>query len=269
MQRILFIFFFLVFNKIFAQRVEEDWENYVVSLNGKPVSVNLNLAFESAQDFQKTHSFVIIHRVKLSRIDQSGMPKGDEEDFLLNMEDRLVEFYRAQCKAEFVGRFTQRGIREFYFYSPDTVGYSKASQRSMMPFPEHEWLVQAKKDSAWENYKTVLYPSAVDLFRLRNKRKIETLMPGIARERKQAEVEHIFQVPSSEVQQSLMQSDELSSFKIIALQMGSDGKKKEKELVVSKAEWIDDEWLEKRVIPLYQLALKKGGKYLGWNLVSK
>ena len=269
MKRILFFFFFSIHTLVFSQRVEDDWENYIVSLNGKPVSINLNLAFESSKDFQKNHPFVIIHRVKLSCMDQSGMPKGDEREVLLDMENRMVEFYKAQCKAEFVGRFTQRGIREFYFYAADTLGYARASQRSMMPFPEHEWLVQAKKDESWDNYRSVLFPSDIELFRLRNRRKLETLFPDLSKERKQHEFEHIFKVPNEEVQKSLMQSEELNGFKIIALQSVPGGKNGEKELVVSKTEWVDVQWLEKRLVSFYQVALKKGGTYLGWNLVSK
>jgi len=53
MQRILFFFFCSFHTLVFAQRVEDDWENYIVSLNGKPVSINLNLAFESSKISRK------------------------------------------------------------------------------------------------------------------------------------------------------------------------------------------------------------------------
>ena len=91
----------------------------------------------------KENPFVVMLRVKLRNPDQRGMPGIEEMNELDRMEGRLVELLARQIGALFAGRFTQRGIREFYFYAPDTLGYQKAINQSLFSLNEGEWLCQA------------------------------------------------------------------------------------------------------------------------------
>ena len=56
-----------------------DWENYLVSLKGKPVSINVDLGLASIAPV-KEDSFVIILRVKMNQLDAMGMPTAAEAE---------------------------------------------------------------------------------------------------------------------------------------------------------------------------------------------
>ena len=83
-------------------------------MGGKPISVNVDLALGQVAPI-KENPFVVILRIKLRAPNTNGLPGIDEMKELDKLESRLVELLARQVGAMFAGRFTQRGIREFYF----------------------------------------------------------------------------------------------------------------------------------------------------------
>jgi len=264
MQKFLFyILFFIPFAGA-AQKVEHDWENYIVSLNGRPVSINVDLGYRPLAPVQED-SFVVILRVKLNQTDKNGMPKQEESAILLNMEDRLVEMLARQVGAKFTGRFTQRSIREFYFYAPDTLGYNKAVNQAMLPFGSHEWLAQAKTDKSWSNYLEVLFPSEPDLLRIQTRRQVDQLPISVKSGRQPISVLHFLQFPSKEQMGKFLSLPALNGYELVNLPVAADKKTGKFELILRRQEFLGSGWVETVVISNYRLALDQGGKYLGWN----
>ena len=247
-----------------AQKVVHDWENYVVSLNGRPVSINVDLGFRMIAPVAED-SFVVILRVKLGQTDRNGMPKQEEQEVLLNMEDRLVEMLARQIGASFTGRFTQRGLREFYFYAPDTLGYNRAVNQAMIPFATHEWLAQAKKDKSWSNYLEVLYPSEPDMIRIQSRRQFEQLAVQYRTGREPLAVLHFFQFSSRVSIENFLTLPAITGYELISLPKFIDPKSGKFEVVLRKKEFMGNGWIEAVPIEFYRLAVKQGGKYLGWN----
>ena len=264
MRKNIFLLFFLLPFATIAQKVVHDWENYIVSLNGRPVSINVDLGFRTLAPVQED-SFVVILRVKLGQTDRNGMPRQEEQDVLLNMEDRLVEMLARQIGANFTGRFTQRGIREFYFYAPDTIGYNRAVNQAMLPFSTHEWLAQAKKDKSWSNYLEVLYPSEPDMLRIQSRRQAEQLSVQFRSGREPLSVVHFFQFSTRESAESFLTLPAINGYELYNLPKFIDPKSGKFEVVLRKKEFLGQGWVEAVPIELYRLAVKQGGKYLGWN----
>ena len=245
-----------------------DWENYVVSLNGKPVSINVDLGLAAIAPV-KEDSFVIILRVKMNQLNKKGMPTDEEAEALLKMEDALVTMLARQSGATLAGRFTQRGIREFYFYAPDTLGFRRGVNQSMQPFSDHEWLSQAKKDPQWENYFSVLYPGKLDKFRIDSRRNLAELSrAGLIRQGPML-VEYFFDFHDLESMKRFLSSPGMIGFEIISLPNKPGGAQQTHALILRNKVEPDYPWIETHLVPLYNAAAKNSGVFLGWQRALK
>ena len=262
-KKILLLYLLLPFS-LAAQRVVHDWENYVVSLNGRPVSINVDLGYKELAPVAED-SFVVILRLKLRQTDRNGMPKQEEQELLLNLEDRLVEMLARQIGANFAGRFTQRGIREFYFYAPDTLGYNRAVNQAMLPFTTYEWLAQAKKDKSWSNYLEVLYPSVPDMLRIQSRRQFEKLSVQYRSGREPLPIVHFFNFSGRSSLEKFLSLPAVSGYEIIGMPETVNPQTGKLDLVLKKKEFLGPGWVEAVPIQFYRLVLKEGGNYLGWN----
>lgn len=248
----------------FSQKIVHDWENYVVSLNGRPVSINVDLGFAAIAPV-KEDSFVIILRVKLNEPDANGMPFSSEEQRLILMEDGMVELLARQSGASFAGRFTQRGIREFYFYAPDTIGFRRAVNQAMQPFSGHEWLSQAKKDGRWENYFSVLYPGKIDMLRIQSRRNIELIARTTSLKNRPMALDYFFRFQNADRRTYFLRSPEINGFEIIDLPDKNRDGSQGLEMTLRRKDIPDFPWIETHIVPMFYLAQKKGGEFLGWQ----
>jgi uncharacterized protein (TIGR01619 family) len=246
---------------LFSQKAEHDWENYIVPLNGKPVSINVDLGLKSVAPV-KEDSMVIIMRIRLNQLDQQGMPRQEDMENLLNIEDRLVEYLARQCGAVFAGRFTQRGIREFYFYAPDTLGYRKALNQAMQPYSIFEWLAQAKMDKGWTNYFEVLYPSDLDFLRIQSKRKLAKLT---VRKGEKINISHFLSFSDIASMNRFLSGPDAIGFSIEKLPAVVSAQTGRFELLLSREEKPYKGWIEGVIVPLFRKVSEYGGIYRGWE----
>lgn len=267
-QRFLYFLAIFLSGHGFSQKIVHDWENYVASINGKPVSVNLDLGLAAFAPV-KEDSFVIILRVKINNVDTRGMPLSFEEERLMQMEDGIVGLLARQSGATFAGRFTQRGIREFYFYAPDTMGFRRAVNQAMRPFSGYEWLSQAKQDRQWENYFSVLYPGKRDMFRIQSRRNIDALGKGAGLKKGPFELDYFFTFRDAESRKTFLSTPEMTGFEVVSLPGKSQDGKPSVDLVLRRKASPDYPWIEDHLVPLFNLAFNKGGEFLGWQKETK
>jgi len=268
--KIRFLYFLAIFlsGPVFSQKIVHDWENYVVSLKGKPVSINVDLGLASIAPV-KEDSFVIILRVKMNQLDAMGMPTAAEAEELLKMEEALVTLLARQSGATLAGRFTQRGIREFYFYAPDTLGFRRGVNQSMQPFSDHEWLSQAKIDPQWENYFSVLYPGKLDKFKIESRRNLAELSRAGLIRQGPVLLEYFFDFQEPESMKKFLSSPAMTGFEIISLPSKANGVMQPYGLVLRKKVEPDYPWIESHLVPLYNDAVKNNGVFVGWQRVLK
>jgi hypothetical protein len=245
----------------YAQKLQHDWENYVVALKDKPVSINVDLGLRPSAPL-KDMPFVIIVRTKINQANAAGMPDSEEVISLDALEEKMVEGLAKYQGALYVGRFTQRGIREFYFYSSDTARYILTLNEVFQSHPDRQWLAQSKKDAEWENYLTVLYPSPLDKMMIDSKRKL-----GISGKddpiRKEVTVFHFFEFNDEASRKKFLQLPFSSAFTVIEL--GTNQENKRFTLLVSSQSVLDRKWVEKNIPVLFSEAKKQGGLYKGWE----
>jgi hypothetical protein len=268
MQRYLFLLLLSLTGFANAQQVTSDWENYVVSLKGKPVSINVDLGLKKLAPM-RDNPFVIMLRLKLNNPNADGMPQGGDLDQLVKLEDKLVEMLARQNGMLFAGRFTQRGLREFYFYGPDTLGYLKAINESMIEFPAFEFLCLAKNDQQWENYLTVLYPSGPDKLRIDSRRRLGEMARVGTLGAGSVDVFHYFIFSDQESRKKFLMAPLSSGTTLISMPSQADGQTGKYSLVLKKNEKPGYEWIENSLIPLFNGALKSGGSYQGWDFTAR
>lgn len=254
--------------RLWGQQIKHDWENYVSPLGGRPVSVNVDLGLHDAA-LGSEYPYVIIARVRILEPDLQGMPDKQEAAELLALEDQMVASLARQNGALFAGRFTQRGIREFYFYAPDTSGYKQALQRVFDAHASYHWLAQAKRDEKWENYHSVLYPSDQDKIRIYSRKRLEEISGQDPKESRFFFVSHYFAFPSSSSREKLLRDPLISGYQVEYMPKDTDQGKANFELVISRRDRPDLPWIEKTVIPLLKAAQSAGGLYKGWDYTNK
>ncbi len=249
-----------------SQKIQHDWENYVLAVDGKPVSINVDLGLSSKAPI-KERPFVIILRAKIKNPDTQGMPYPEEYASLLNMEDSLIYNLGKETGAIFTGRFTQRGLREFYFYAPDTIGFEKSVFVAMASFSEYEWLSQAKADPQWDNFFTVLYPSELELLRIRGKKQIELILKDDAKKNESNMVQHSFTFPTVKDREGFLKTLPWTGFEILAMPPLPDTKTNRFALEMERKAVLSLEWVDQFVVSLYKATKRYGGKYEGWAVV--
>jgi hypothetical protein len=264
MQRYLIAIFLHLSLFSTSQGIQHDWENYVVSIDGRPVSINVDLGLFTAAPI-KERPFVIILRTKIKNPDTKGMPYSEEQGTLLQIEDSLIDELGKETGAIFAGRFTQRGLREFYFYAPDTIGYEKGVKQAMKNFPAYEWLSRAKEDKKWENYYTVLYPADVELIKIKSKRQIETISQSNLVSKKDILINHYFSFNTFSNREKFLRELPWPGFEIMELPEGVDFKTNKFILTLQRKAIPELLWIDQFIIPLYRYTQKLGGKYVAWE----
>jgi len=157
-----------------SQPQVEDWENYFTSAGGYPVSINVDLGLQAVAPI-KERPYLIVLRTSFQLHQKTGFPDLDQVATLDSIENSLVSALSLSNGSIFAGRFTQRGLREYYFYCLDTAQYSSILHKTMVKFPSFPWLAKAKLDKTWSNYFDVLFPNPDDLDKIENKRTIVEL----------------------------------------------------------------------------------------------
>ena len=251
-----------------SQTLQHDWENYIVSVDGRPVSINVDLGLSSIAPI-KERPFVVILRTKLKNPDSKGMPYPDEYATLLTMEETLIAELGKEIGAMITGRFTQRGLREFYFYAPDTIGYNIGVNRAMKNFPDYEWLSQAKEDRKWDNYFTVLSPSPIDLLRINSRRQIEKMNKNGDRKKENISIVYSFSFSSFKEREQFLRNLTWQGFEIISMPEIEDYKTNKFNLELKRNAKPDLVWIEQFIVPLSRFAQKYGGRFHGWIQASE
>lgn len=258
----LFLISCIICFSVNAQKFQHNWENYIVSLNGKPVSINVDLGLKPQVPVADL-PFVIIARVKLNNVNQLGMPDQDEVNKLDMVEEKMVENLNRFQGAVYVGRFTQRGIREFYFYSNDTSKYQSSIGNVFLESSNFQWLAQAKKDADWENYLTVLYPSALDLLLIESRKKVDEYARKNLKQLP-VSVVHYFEFQKETDCKTFLQSPVCVQYKVIQMLRSSPASAIS--LLISSSIVADRKWAEKTIPVLFSESKKHGGLYKGWEI---
>ena len=253
----------LLLTPAFAQI--ENWDNYIVSVKEKPVSIVVNLGLKEVAPV-KERPFAIVLRIKYPELDERGFPAESLADELNQMESELESIFQKKNGAWYAGRFTQRGLREFYFYALDTVGYVQTSNSVLQKHTKFPWLVKAVYDKEWTNYFEVLYPHNEEREKMENRRIIDELAKKGDKSDKLRPIDHTLFFKSDWFRKSFLKELLEPGFQVTEMPI----EKTEKgdypfRLVLRRTERPEIQHMNELTIGLSKLAQKNSGKYDGWS----
>ena len=244
----------------------EDWDNYVMAVNGKPVSVVVNLALKD-QAPAKSRPYGIILRLSYPEMDDKGFPALELADELNRLESELEARLRQKNGAWYAGRFTQRGIREFYFYTLDTMDYLGTCAAILRQHPRFPFLVKAVNDRNWTNYFEVLYPRDEEKEKMENRRTVEELEKKGDELTTPRAIDHTFYFRSDWHRRAFLIALDLPGFQVteIPVEKASDREGPAFRLVLRRTDKPVLSPMNELTIRLSRAARKHEGVYEGWS----
>ncbi|HLO79894.1 MAG TPA: DUF695 domain-containing protein [Chitinophagaceae bacterium] len=260
----------LLFCIVFIQSAElqaqdENWDNFIMSVNNHPVSIVVNLALKEKAPM-KERPYLVILRTKYADVDASGFPGDSSREELIQIENELEASLKTNNGAIYAGRFTQRGLREFYFYTLDTVDYVQHCNAVMQSHSNFPWLVRALLDKTWSNYFEVLNPSDIDMEKIENRRMIKTLLEKGDNPTKTRDIEHFLYFKTQGNRRGFLTALDLPRFNVIDMPVEkTESGDYPFKLVISRQDKPDVQVMDKITIYFSQLAKKNNGRYDGWK----
>jgi uncharacterized protein (TIGR01619 family) len=248
-------------SSLFAQ---EDWDNYIMEVNRKPVSVVVDLGLKKNAPMADRPNVVIV-RVQLAAPESNGQPGKAELGKLELMENGLENTLRQQMGAIYAGRFTQRGIRELYFYVQDTLGFREQVGTVMAGFRDYPYLCQAREDRSWTNYLQVLYPSDKDLEIIMNRRLVDELSAkgdGLTTPRR---IDHFFRFPSQAKREEFLRARLQDGYLLENMDVLPEGDALRYTLRIHRDDTPSYAVITSLFLPLWEAAKKSQGRYTGWE----
>jgi uncharacterized protein (TIGR01619 family) len=256
------IFYSLTTN---AQSHTEDWVNYFSSAGGYPVSINVDLGLQQKAPI-KERPYLIILRTQFPVHQKTGLPDNDQIASLDSIENSLVSTLSLSNGSIFAGRFTQRGLREFYFYCLDTTQYASALFKSMAAFPHYPWLAKAVLDKSWSNYFDVLFPNPDDLDKIENRLAINELQKKGDNLTEAREITHTLYFSSINNRLNFLKDLTISGCTITELPDNPEGTSSfAYKLILTQKEKPSIEKIQPITSEMRKLAQKNLGKYQGWK----
>ncbi|MBS1749177.1 MAG: DUF695 domain-containing protein [Bacteroidetes bacterium] len=247
-----------------AQEHSGDWDTYIMTVENKPVSVMVDLAFGSSAEAKAKPNAIII-RIKLLAVLQDGMPTDKETKVLNEVEDSLVTKLQGSLQATYAGRYTAAGVRDFYFYSNDTSGYKDIIAESLKKYPAFRWLAKTEVDTQKDNYFNVLYPTSEEMELIKNRRMVDQLRSKGDIITAPRRIDHFIFFKTEADRKAFALAVQDSGFVVENAGREQGIKDRPYSLQISRADKTDYDNINKVTLYLWKLALQHFAKYDGWE----
>lgn len=247
-----------------AQADNGDWDTYVLYIKNKPISIMVDLGF-AGTPAAKQHPNVVIVSVQLAKIQQDGMPLLAEVKKLDTLEAALVDSLQNNLSAIYTGRYTSNGKRDYYFYSNDTLNAAGHVSKALYAYPRYQFKVTVKADAELSNYLNVLYPTQTELQRIYNRRMISQLVKAGDQLTAPRKVSHFLFFKTEIDRKTFALTVQDNRFTVDNFSEEHGVKDGRFSLEISRVDKVDEDNIDEVSLYLWELALKYGAKYDGWE----
>lgn len=254
----------VVLTGISAQQYSGNWDTYVIQNNHKPVSIVVDLDFGHSSEAKEKKNVMIV-QVKLRQVQPDGMPIKDDIRILDKIENDLVMVLSDSLNAQYTGRYTQDGKRDFYFYSNDTSRSTILVASVLHRSSVYNWSVLVKQDEKLSNYFSVLYPTGKELEHIKNRRTVDALQAKGDQLTASRKVEHFLVFNTDANRKKFARIVQDSGFVIENAGKEEGVKDYAYSLQISRTDKVDINSMDGVSIYLWELALQYFGKYDGWE----
>jgi hypothetical protein len=152
----------------------DDWDAYECEINQRAVSIFVNLsAIRRAPSPDKPWLLRISARTLTAG---SGAPYAERS--LSELQYMAIGDLADGDSCEFVGSVSSCTSRDLYFYSTSIKRFGRVVEKARSAFPQCSIDCRSEPDRQWRQYREVLYPGAIEMQRIRNRRVLRQLELG-------------------------------------------------------------------------------------------
>lgn len=134
----------------------DNWNHYQANINDEIASIYLEMNYLDTAPIQ-AYPKLAWYWIKLEYPREDGLSSKEEFYGLCAHEDALT-LHLSNFDVKYVGRITNRGRREFYFYLPDTTSINDVLRGFIGSAPKYLYQIGEQDDVKWNQYLNVLYP---------------------------------------------------------------------------------------------------------------
>ena len=141
--------------------LQEYWEIYMKSLEGKSASILFNAGISMELDNIKyIYPTIAFIKVKLKEPKANGLLSIEEEPEIFYLEDKLEAALIKFRIGKYVGRIISDGYVTFLYYLQFTYNWQDFLDFALDEHKDYEIITGFRDDSEWNYYKNLLFPNA-------------------------------------------------------------------------------------------------------------
>jgi len=195
--------------------MQEYWELYMKSLEGKPASIQFNAGISMEIDeLCYSHPTIAFVKAKLQDPKDNGLLSENEEPEILFMEDKLEASMIKFRIGKYVGRVISDGYVTFLYYIQYTYNWPDFIEFALNEHEGYEVTNGHSADSEWNYYKKLLYPTAKQWQLIQNHKVCDNLKEQGDTLRIARAIEHKIFMPSIEKKEGLIEALTRLEFKL-------------------------------------------------------
>ncbi|MVT11203.1 DUF695 domain-containing protein [Chitinophaga sp. ysch24] len=244
---------------------QPDWDIYTCHIEDNPAIIGLDLDLRRFAPLTRKPNAIYIS-VYLNNPRADGFPQGDEFEVLGEIEDCLVQQLETTLQAHFVGRTISNGVRDFYFYTANTLLYDKHIADAMINFPAYKYDYGVKEDKTWELYFDFLFPDMQEFQRIQNRKVLRTLKEHGDNAEEERHIDHWIYFSGEADRELYWQQAEELGFAIEARPVDKNSHQPFG-LQLSRNDKTDEASIDAAVMLLWELAQQLNARYDGWETV--
>lgn len=153
--------------------MSETWDYYFCRVNGEIASIFVDFSFQQKAP-DRAHPLLLWIWADLNDPRPDGLTSNEEAQVLYKIEEALINALSA-IKGLYVGRITNVGRREFYFYLPNKAPALATAAAVMALFSNYNYKADIQDDRQWRQYLDVLFPSPEAHRSIKNRSVLEAL----------------------------------------------------------------------------------------------
>lgn len=240
----------------------ENWKPYLCNVNDKLASIFVNLGLRGEVPIA-SKPWLLWTWVYFQSPRADGLSDGKEAPTLYKIEDALNASVSHACRAIPCGRITTDGRREFYFYGETEEGLRQGVSAGLKDFEGYRFDIGSQKDSEWEQYLNVLYPSSEDLQRIANMDLLDVLRDKGDVLTAAREVQHWMYFSSESSRVLFREAAAAVGYRFVSESISK--RDLPFGIVVGRTQSIEQASIDRTVIELLHLSQRFDGEYDGWE----
>lgn len=251
----------LLQNLFGQKKYPEEWNFYLTKIDNKAASIYLNLALNNIIPIKDKTNFCWIS-VKLNSPDENGLTTDEESQILFEIEDKFLEKINSS-NALYIGRLTNNGYRDFYFYSKKTETFQYQVTKISKEYSNYEIKTHSKEDRNWNSYLDI-FPNEMDFQSISNRSVLENLEKNGDNLSKPRDVFHWIYF-SNEIDRKNYKDEIIKeNFEVVDESLDKENENPFR-LQIKRKDYVGWNEIDDYTLLLWKLAKDNNGDYDGWE----